>query len=129
SHLIVLEDCTAAFNGRLTGFVQQMAREHPGRRALVLTNEYLDLERRRTLLPFEVAVVPPHEFRFTPDEATDYFRGSALERFAEPLCLDLCGTPQLMRMAKLRAQTMRAPEPAQARVKQGKHSSPLGPPM
>ncbi|MGB9034826.1 hypothetical protein BLJ79_14775 [Arthrobacter sp. UCD-GKA] len=129
SHLVVLEDCTAAFNGRLTGFVQQMAREHPGRRALVLTTEYLDLERRRTLLPFEVAVVPPHEFRFTPDEAADYFRGSALERFAEPLCLDLCGTPQLMRMAKLRAQTMRAPEPAQARVKQGKHASPLGPPM
>ncbi|RAX50663.1 hypothetical protein DQ353_03720 [Arthrobacter sp. AQ5-05] len=128
SHLVVLEDCTSGFNSQLTGFVQQMAREHPERRALVLTNEYLDLERQRTLLSFEVAVVPPHEFRFTAVETAAYFRGSALERFAERLCLDLCGTPQLMRMAKLRAQTMRAPEPTQARGKPGKHASPLGPP-
>ncbi len=127
THLVVLEDCTAVFNGQLAGFVQRMAREHPGRRALVLTSEYLDLERRRTLLPFEVAVVPPHEFRFTDDEAAAYFRGSGLEGFAGPLCRDLCGTPQLMRMAKLRAQTMRAPQPTQAPARPGRHGSPLGP--
>lgn len=103
-----------------------MVRTHPGRRVLLVTREYLELERRRTLLPIGISVLPPHELRFTAAEAGAYFQGTALEPFAARVASDLGGTPQLMRIAKLRAETMESLPSSHTPEKTDKPVSPLG---
>lgn len=125
AHLVVLSGFGIRHEVPLTHIFAEMLREHPGRRLLLLTREYLELERRRSLLPVGVAVLPPHEFAFTTKEAVAYFRGTALEPFATHLAKDLGGSPQLMRIAKLRAQTMEPPTAAHGWEKTAKLASPL----
>ncbi|MHA7242645.1 helix-turn-helix transcriptional regulator [Paeniglutamicibacter antarcticus] len=125
SHLVVLSGFGVRHEGPFKRILEKMVREHPGRRLLMMTREYLELERRRTLLPFGVTVLPPYEFSFNAEEAAAYFRGTALEQFAMHLAKDLGGTPQLMRIAKLRAETMERPVPARASEKTDEPASPL----
>ncbi|MDO5745823.1 MAG: hypothetical protein Q4P23_15320, partial [Micrococcaceae bacterium] len=128
SHLVVLCGFGVRHEGPLRNILEETVREHPGRRLILMTREFLELERRRSLLPVESAVLPPHEFSFTSEEAVAYFHGTALEPFAGQLAKDLGGTPQLLHIAKLRAQTMEPPVMVHAWEKSGKPASPLLPP-
>lgn len=114
SHLVVLAGLGAAHEPQLSQYLQDMGREYPDRRVVMLTREYLEFERQRTLLPLGINVIAPHEFGFTADEAAAYFRGTALEDYAVPLSTELCGTPILLRMARLRAETMETPVSARS---------------
>lgn len=128
SHLVVLVGYSRRHEEGLLHIVQHMAQRHPHRRMVILTRDYLEMERHRTLLPVAVSVVPPHEFRFTAEEAARYLAGTALEDFAGKLASDLCGTAEFLRMAKLRAETMHGPRVSGLEARPGRAASPLGPP-
>ena len=126
SHLVVLVGFSRRYDEELLQAVQRTALQHPGRRIVIVTRDYLEVERHRTLLPVGVSVVPPHEFRFTADETAQYLEGTALADFAEQLANGLCGTPQLVRMAKLRAETMQGPRTSDVAARRSWPVSPLG---
>ncbi|MFL4473496.1 LuxR C-terminal-related transcriptional regulator [Paeniglutamicibacter sp. MACA_103] len=126
SHLVVLVGYSRRNDEELLQVVQRTARRHPQRRMLIVTRDYLELERRRTLLPIDVSVLPPHEFRFTAEEAAAYLQGTVLAEFSGQLANDLCGTPQMLRMAKLRAETMQGPRMPDIAARPGKPVSPVG---
>lgn len=128
SHLVALVGYTRRHDKELLRLVQDTARRHPHRRLVIVTRDYLEMERHRTLLPIGISVLPPHEFRFTAGEAADYLRGTALSDFAGQLTDELCGTAQLLRMAKLRAQTMQPPRRPDLVPSPGQSASPLDPP-
>ncbi|WP_411733252.1 LuxR C-terminal-related transcriptional regulator [Paeniglutamicibacter sp.] len=125
SHLVVLVGYSRRHDEELRQVVQRTAQQHPERRVVIVTRDYLEMERHRTLLSFGVSVIPPHEFRFSVEETGQYLRGTALADFAAQLASDLCGTPQYLRMAKLRAETMQGPRNSDIAARPGKPLSPL----
>lgn len=124
SHLVVLSGFSSVHEQQLSAQIQDLLRENPHRRVVLVSCEYLQLERQRTMLPISISVVPPHQFCFTEEETASYLAGTALEHLAPRLSKELAGTPQLLRMAKLRAETMRAPASAPGRFTSAKQASP-----
>lgn len=124
SHLVVLSGFSSLHEHQLSAQIQDLLRDNPHRRVVLLSCEYLQLERQRTMLPISISVVPPHQLCFTEEETASYLAGTALEHLAPRLSKDLAGTPQLLRMAKLRAETMRAPASAPGGLKSAKQASP-----
>jgi LuxR family maltose regulon positive regulatory protein len=128
SHLVVLVGFSRWQYEELLPSAQRNTQEHPHRRLVIVTCDYLEMERHRTLLSIGISVIPPHEFRFTAEETAQYLKGTVLAEFSRQLANDLCGTPALVRMAKLRAETMQGPRASDVTDRPWKPVSRLGPP-
>ncbi|GAA1499047.1 helix-turn-helix transcriptional regulator [Paeniglutamicibacter kerguelensis] len=109
SHLLVLDAFAAQHDAELSAMLEENAEQHPGRRLIIITHEFLVIERRRTLAPIDVSVIPPHEFAFTAEETKLYLAGTLLADFAVELTEESCGSAALLRLAKLRAETIDMP--------------------
>lgn len=106
SHLLVLDMFGNKHSRELSATLELLAWEHPERRFVIITHQFLDLERKRSLSPVEIAVIPPQEFAFTVEETRAYFAGTMLAEFSEEMTVESCGSIALLRLAKLRAETM-----------------------
>ncbi len=109
SHLLVLDAFSARHESELSATLESLAVDYPERRFVIITHELLEMERRRSLSPVDIAVIPPQEFAFTDEEAKAYFAGTVLENFAQELNEESGGSVALLRLAKLRAETMKSP--------------------
>ncbi|MGL3806505.1 response regulator transcription factor [Paeniglutamicibacter sp. R2-26] len=130
SHLLVLDAFSTRHEAGLMAWLEVNAERHPGRRVLIITHEFLVVERRRTLADFDVSVLPPHEFAFTIEETALYLEGTRLAEFAAELAEETCGSVALLRLAKLRADSLDAPRSFGGTFPPDRHSnhgSPLRP--
>ena len=106
SHLLVLQRFGTKHEPFLMPSMQEVLEAHEGRRFIVITHELLEFERMRAVLPIEISVVPPQEFSFTADEARAYLGGSLLEDLAAELTEEFDGSIALLRIARMRVETM-----------------------